>query len=140
MGIREADVELLTGYYPGLRVIARQAGPAPVLAVEASITGIIGMHSTGKRDYQLIIETVDLVAAIPQVWVRSPSDAVIRHVNIWHARESFCCWAGIDLPSFCWSSYADGWTAAPAASRTLGAALEYIRQFVNMENHDSRAR
>jgi hypothetical protein len=140
MGLREADVELLSGYYPGLRVIARQAGPAPVLAVEVPITGIIGMGSAGKRDYQLIIDTTDLVAAIPPVWVRSPSDAAIRHVNIWHARESFCHWAGINLPSFCWSSFADGWTAAPAGCRTLGAALEYIRQFVNTENHDSRAR
>lgn len=140
MGLREADIELLSAYYPGLRVIARQADPAPVLAVEVTVTGIIGKHITTRCHYELIIDTTDLVAAIPPVWVKSPEDAEIKHVNIWHARESFCRWAGTNLPSFCWLEFATAWTAAPAGSRTLGAALEYTRQFLNMENHDSRAR
>jgi hypothetical protein len=140
MGLPEADVATLSTHYPGLRVIARQAGPAPVLAVEVPVTGIVGKSSVLRCRYELIIDTTDLDAAIPPVWVRSPGDADIKHVNIWHARESFCRWAGINLPSFCWYQFAGAWTAAPASSRTLGAALEYIKQFLNEENHDSRAR
>jgi hypothetical protein len=140
MGLREADIELIRAYYPGLRVIARQTGPAPVQAVEVPVTGIVGKQMTLRCRYELIIDTTDLAAAIPPVWVKSPRDAEIKHVNIWHARENFCRWAGTNLPSFCWYQFAAAWTAAPADSRTLGAALEYVKQFLNTENHDSRAR
>ena len=139
MGIREEDVELLAPHYPGLRVIARQAGLEPVLAVEVPVTGIIGKQSTLRCRYVLIVDTTDLVGAIPPVWVKSPVDAEIKHVNIWHARENFCPWTGTNLPSFCWYQFGHGWTDAPGF-RTLGAALEYVKQFLNTENHDSRAR
>jgi hypothetical protein len=140
MGLREADVELLIPYYPGLRVLARRAGPAPVVAVEVPITGIVGGLNTAKCRYLLVLDTTDVVAAIPPVWVRSPADAGIKHVNIWHARENFCPWTGTNLPSFCWYQYGTGWSSATTAFRTLGAALEYAKQFLNTENHDSRAR
>jgi hypothetical protein len=144
MGLRDADIALLSADYPSLRVIARQPGLAgqwgAVQAVEVSINGIRGMGSRLSCRYGLIIDTSALTAAIPPVWVRSPADAAIRHVNIWHSGESFCRWAGTNLPSFCWYQFGTAWTDAPAASRTLGAALEYIKQFLNTENHDSSAR
>jgi hypothetical protein len=144
MALREAEITRLGADYPGLRVIARQAGLisllSPVLAVEVTVTGIRGGNSRLPCRYELIIETTDLVGAIPPVWVRSPADRAIKHVNIWPADKSFCQWTGSQLPSFCWYGFAKGWSAAPAGSRTLGAALEYTKQFLNTENHDSSAR
>jgi hypothetical protein len=142
MGLRKAEVELLKADYPSLKVVAiSSVRPlAPVLAVAVDIDGIRGMNSSLPCRYKLIIETTRVAAAIPPVWVTSPRDAEIKHVNIWPAKESFCRWAGINLPSFCWGGFGDEWMNALVSWRTLGAALEYIKQFLNSENHDSAAR
>ena len=141
MGVRTQTVEQLASGYPGLRAVAlNRALAEPVLAVAASVAGIVGGGSTAPCTYELIVDTSDLRAAIPTVWITSPADAGIKHVNIWSAKKSFCVWTGTNLPSFCWFQYAERWTAAPPAARTLGAVLEYTRQFLNVENHDSPAR
>jgi hypothetical protein len=166
VGITEAAVNLLVPEYPDLTVIARDVRPAdeltqllrlglqhlpsadtnpgpvpgPVVAVRVGVEGIRGMRSTQRCRYTLIVDTSAIAFTIPQVWVAAPADAEIRHVNIWPAHKSFCRWTGTHLPSFCWRTFADGWTEAPQRSRTLGAALEYAKQLVNTENHDSPAR
>jgi hypothetical protein len=124
-------------YQPGL---ADPTAAGPVLAVRVGIDGIRGGRSTARCRYQLIIDTTDLAKAIPDVWVVSPTDGEIKHVNIWPAHKSLCRWSGTKLPSFCWYTYANAWLAAPRRSRTLGAALEYVKQLLNTENHDSLAR
>jgi hypothetical protein len=111
-----------------------------VLAVRVSIDGIRGMRNKQRCRYTLIVDTSTIAVEIPPVWVAAPSDAEIRHVNIWPARKSFCKWTGARLPSFCWNTFAHGWLTAPQRSRTLGAALEYAKQLLNTENHDSPAR
>jgi len=168
MGIAEETVVRLRRDYPGLSVVARapaqggpwlrlkrwwlslrarwlsrktrQLTPGPVLAVKVWVDGIRGGRSKVRCRYQLIIDTSHLQQAIPDVWVISPPDREIKHVNIWPSHKSFCKWSGTRLPSICWYTYANGWLAAPAKSRTLGAALEYIKQLLNTENHDSPAR
>ena len=142
MGLRRAEVELLTSDYPSLQVLALSPTHprAPVVAVSVTIVGIRGMHSRLRCRYELIVETTSLASAIPPVWVKYPRDADIRHANIWRASMSFCRWTGTDLPSFCWHEYGKEWLNAPAAWRTLSAALEYTKQFLNTENHDSAAR
>jgi hypothetical protein len=144
MALARGEVEALRLYYPSLKVIALAAAlPVTVSAVFVAITGITGMNSRLRCRYDLIIDTTSLTEAIPAVWVRHPLDADIRHANIWPANRtdhSFCRWAGTDLPSFCWYEYGDEWLNSPLDSRTLAAALEYIKQFLNTENHDSAAR
>jgi hypothetical protein len=141
MGVSTQIVERLESGYPGLRALAFDTTSAePVLAVGTAVTGITGGGSSLACRYELIINTTDLRAAIPTVWVTSPADAAIKHVNIWRAKKSFCVWTGTNLPSFCWYQYANLWTDAPSAVRTLGAVLEYVKQFLNTENHDSPAR
>ena len=45
------------------------------------------------------------------------------------------------LPKLCWGpDYATQWTRARREHRTLGAAIEYLRQFLNDQNPDSPAR
>jgi len=142
MGLRKEEVERLKSEYPSLRVLALSpADPlAPVVAVSVTIFGIRGMSSRHRARYELILETTSLPSAIPQVWVKYPRDRDIKHVNIWPAKESFCRWAGTDLPSFCWHEYRKEWLNASPSWRTLSAALEYTKQFLSTENHDSAAR
>lgn len=144
MGLYEREIARLGSYYPSLTVIARNHSSlrvfGPVLAVKVSVTGIRGRNSSLRCRYDLIVETVSLTEAIPPVWVTYPADSEIRHVNIWPAHHSFCQWTGSHLPSFCWFGFAKAWDSAPIGSRTLGAALEYTKQFLNTENHDSSAR
>jgi hypothetical protein len=142
MPLRQREVVALKADYPSLAVLAlTPAFPeAFVAAVSVTITGIRGMHSKLPCSYQLIIETASLETTIPPVWVRYPRDADIKHVNIWHAGHAFCGWTGTDLPSFCWQGFGKQWRQTAPDWRTLAAALEYVKQFLNMENHDSAAR
>src|SRR5258705_10068775 len=160
MGITEETVRRLKRDYVDLSAVARRsdmplaagvlgsapetwhitASNGPVVAVRVGIEGIRGGRRSVRCRYDLIVDTTDLVAAIPEVWVVSPPDQEIKHVNIWPARKSFCKWTSTNLPSFCWYKFAVSWLDAPARSRTLGAALEYAKQFLNTENHDSPAR
>lgn len=142
MTLRKQAVEALSVDYPSLKTMAlTSALPlASVSAVSVSILGIQGMKSRLRRRYDLIIETTSLATAIPPVWVTYPRDSDIKHVNIWRASHSFCRWAGTDLPSFCWDEFGTQWLQTRLDWRTLAAALEYIKQFLNTENHDSAAR
>ena len=144
MALLRKEVEALSTDYPSLKVIAiAPALPVAVSAVSVSVSGIKGMNSRHRCSYELIIDTSSLAVAIPPVWVRHPPDADIKHANIWranHTDHSFCRWAGTDLPSFCWHEYGEEWLNAPLDWRTLAAALEYVKQFLNTENHDSAAR
>lgn len=142
MTLREREVIALKADYPSLAVLALTPSfPwASVAAVTITIPGIAGTHSRLPCRYQLIIETTSLATTIPPVWVRYPRDADIKHVNIWHASHAFCRWTGTDLPSFCWHGFGEQWRQTASDWRTLAAALEYIKQFLNTENHDSAAR
>lgn len=160
MPITEDSVRRLRASYPGITVLARQeavtspflarlaeqlptifaAAPQKVLAVQVPIVGIAGSRSRTRCRYELIVDTSHMKRDIPPVWIASPRDRDIRHVNIWPERKSFCRFAGKNLPSFCWHTFANGWTAAPREARTLGNLLEYAKQLLNTENHDSPAR
>ena len=154
-----AEAELRSAAAPG--ALSRGAGRLPLVAQALVAAGAADVGTAGQIQaeldlalaaryhggrtkvrcrYQLIIDTTHLQQAIPDVWVISPPDGEIKHVNIWPSRKSFCKWSGTWLPSVCWYTYANGWLAAPAKSRTLGAALEYVKQLLNTENNDSPAR
>jgi|HubBroStandDraft_6_1064221.scaffolds.fasta_scaffold806092_2 hypothetical protein len=167
MGVTEESVRRLRRHYPGIVVVARSNTPVspartalidlladrpgltgtlinplsgPILAVRVSVQGIVGGHSRVRCSYALIVDTSDLQRAIPPVWVASPQDSDIKHVNIWPENKSFCRFVGKNLPSFCWNTFANGWSRAPRPSRTLGNALEFAKQLLNTENYDSPAR
>ncbi len=162
MGVAEETITRLRDHYPDITVLARQRAvptkslvwtslrsrladrgsdtSGPVLAVQLTVDGIEGGRSRTRCHYRLIIDTGDLRKAIPPVWVLFPGDDQIKHVNIWPAHKNFCRWTGTSLPSFCWFRFADGWSRAPEQARTLGAALEYVKQLLSTENHDSPAR
>jgi hypothetical protein len=144
MSLTDESVARLKRTYPSLVVLARGNEPAPqpkkVLAVRVTVDGVRGGRSTAPCAYQLIIDTSTMGTEIPAVWIADPPDDEIKHVNIWRASHSFCRWAGTDLPSICWHTYARAWSRAPLTWRTLGAALEYVKQLLNTENHESVTR
>jgi hypothetical protein len=115
--------------------------------VSVRITGIRGSSRSrmGVRRtvvYECLIDTSHIRgSSIPVVWVHQPPDEKIQHVNIWRLdRSEYCRWLSRTIPSLCWGSYEYGWAEADAHQRTLGALLEYIKQFLQEENHDSPAR
>jgi hypothetical protein len=142
MPLTQREVVALKADYPSLAVLAlTPASPEDfVAAVSVTIPGIRGMHSRLPSQYQLIIEAMGMETTIPPVWVRHPRDVDIKHVNIWPGGHAFCRWTGTDLPSFCWHGFSDQWRRTASSWRTLAAALEYVKQFLNTENHDSAAR
>jgi hypothetical protein len=157
MGITDAAVvRLAEGDYPDIGVLVRSVTPpprrsgrapaeppGPVTAVRLSITGIRGGRGPDRLTrcpYLLIVDVTRLGAGIPPVWIRSPADRDIRHVNIWPSVKNHCPWTGGSLPSLCWHTFATGWLEAPPSHRTLGNALEYAKQLLNTENHVSPAR
>lgn len=165
MALTEGSVARLRRDYPDLIVMARRAehgsaaaslwdtlrermdlppsaGAASrqVQAVRVPIDGIRGGRSTARCRYELIVDTSSLAQAIPPTWIASPPDSEIKHVNVWPESKNYCKWTGTWLPSICWYKFANSWLQAPAESRTLGAALEYAKQLLNTENHDSPAR
>lgn len=155
MAIAERDVRFLEADHPGIAILARQQGflrslqervtgrsGPDVAAVRASVSGVRGAGLTDRIDYELVVDVSRLGKRLPTVWVTAPDDTRIRHVNIFRAErpDGLCPWLGVRLPYLCWFSYENPWSAAPARHRTLGAVLEYVRQLLNRENHDSPAR
>lgn len=159
MPITELAVRQLEPDFPGITIVARRTrflrtlmdrlkitsgspDPTDVAAVSVVVNGIRGGHHEGRVDYHLIVDVSRLQLGLPKIWVTEPADADIRHVNIWRDSHSdgFCSWLGVSLPHLCWFSFEAAWASAPAQSRTLGAALEYAKQLLNTENHDSPAR
>jgi hypothetical protein len=154
VAITQGEVHDLLPDHPGLAVLARRrtlrhrlrlpTGPdvPDVLAVRALVAGVVGGGRPGRLLYELVLDVRRPDRAIPTTWVVTPPDAAIRHANVWPADHEggHCPWLGQDLPHLCWFRFEDVWAAAPATSRTVGAALDLARQLLNTENHDSPAR
>jgi hypothetical protein len=158
--ITETAVEGLRNEYPGLAIVARRPSKfrrfmkrlvtepgeevmvADVVAVRATVQGIRGGGQGHSQFYELVLDVSQLNSHLPRTWVSSPSDAQIHHVNIWRATRpgGVCPWLQVSLPYLCWFTFEEAWAAAPASSRTLGSALEFAKQLLNTENHDSPAR
>ncbi|MEU6293099.1 hypothetical protein [Streptomyces sp. NPDC046988] len=162
MPVTEEEVHALSSEYPGIRVLAREtrqgallmarwralfatespSGQPDVTAVSARVRGIVGGGSRIRQDYQLVMEVATLHRRLPEVWITAPDDGEIRHVNIWRpdTDAAWCPALGMRLPHLCWFTYTEAWADARYSHRTLGAALEYVKQLLNTENHDSPAR
>jgi len=116
----------------------------PVVAVVVTVEGILGNHDSSHIDYQILADVRNIRTSLPQVWVLKPTDEEIRHVNIWRATDESHApceiLAGRMLPSFCWAGFGSGWANARDDGRVLGSFVEYVKQFLSIENHGSSAR
>lgn len=111
-----------------------------ISAIRVRIEGIVGNKKRRRCSYHLIVDVSDLSNELPDVWVESPDDGDIRHVNIWHSNHSFCPLVDKHLPSFCWGTMPSAWREAEPSQRNLGTFLDLARQLLNSENHSSKAR
>lgn len=159
MIVTARSVDALDTDYPGIRIAVQhpdrsrrllsrllaKAGmqrEPTVLAIHVVVSGIRGGGSRAPVDYELLLDVTELHSRLPAAWILEPSDVDIRHVNIFNATsgDALCPWLDASLPNVCWFRFADAWSAAPPHHRTLSAALEFLKQLLNTENHDSPAR
>ncbi|MGV9288923.1 hypothetical protein [Streptomyces sp. NPDC003719] len=114
-----------------------------VTSVAVTLRGILGSPNTALRerpqDYRLLVAVDRLREELPAVWVFSPSDDAIQHVNIFRSRET-CPFTGSSLPLLCWGTTGSAWQHIPRANRSLSNFLEAARQVLAEANMNSRAR
>jgi hypothetical protein len=117
-----------------------------ITAVTVTVQGKRGCRSTvhcnEPVDYRLFIELSGIRGSVlPAVWVLSPPDERIQHVNIWPARSQHLCpLLGKAYPYLCWGTSDAAWARAPVAGRTLINLLEIVGQHLSNMNYGSPAR
>jgi hypothetical protein len=124
--------------------VRKQKPPKICTAITVHIEGIIGGGNGRARvRYRLFSDVSTLRASLPDVWVLTPDDSAIRHVNIWRStyHGAHCARLNRALPMFCWGSEIKGrWQRFPTRSRLLEPFLGYVTEFLSKENEGSRAR
>ena len=146
MGVSREELEQVQAYEPTLRPVARGSRSGRIYAVSVKVKGRRGGERgwvfrtpKSRQVFEVILDVSNIESEIPEAWVVSPPDSRIRHLNIFHGQH--CPVLKKSLPKLCWGpDYAAQWGNAPRQHRTLGAAIEYLRQFLNDQNPDSPAR
>lgn len=114
-----------------------------VTSVAVTLRGILGSANMSLRarpqDYRLLVDVGRLRDELPVVWIFSPSDAEIQHVNIFRPREA-CPFTGDRRPTLCWGTTGSAWQRIPQENRSLSNFLEAARQVLANTNMKSRAR
>ncbi|HEX9519983.1 MAG TPA: hypothetical protein VF940_27885 [Streptosporangiaceae bacterium] len=114
-----------------------------ITAIAVTIEGIVGCEYSRRRwdraQYRLLASVQDLQSGLPVVWIASPRDQDIQHVNIFHPR-AVCPFVGTMLPDICWGMTASAWRSVMPGERTLANLLEASRQVLSNANLNSRAR
>ncbi|MFF4021013.1 hypothetical protein [Streptomyces sp. NPDC001843] len=114
-----------------------------VTSIAVTVRGILGSANLPRRhrpqDYRLLIDVTRLREELPAVWVFSPANPEIQHVNIFRPSET-CPFTRTRLPLLCWGTTGTAWQHQPQPARTLSNFLEATRQVLANANMDSRAR
>jgi hypothetical protein len=114
-----------------------------ITAIGVTIEGIVGSENRLRRDdrreYRLLAAVDTLQTRLPTIWIASPPDSEILHVNIFRPR-AVCPFVGTMLPHLCWGGTIVAWQSEPPARRTLANLLEATRQVLSHANMYSRAR
>jgi hypothetical protein len=145
MSISRVEFDRVREYHPTLQSLAAWEARGRVGAVVVVMQGRRGGQAgwwlwgpRGRVAYTVALDLSSIQDNIPPAWILSPGDDVLRHLNVFHGGH--CPLFGRLLPLVCWGSFAQAWTSVPRAHRTLGAALEYLRQLLNHQNPHSPAR
>jgi hypothetical protein len=137
--ISSNDFRRTTGMFPTLQPLATSGGAITAIAV--TIGGIAGRNAADRApvSYRILASVRDLQTALPVVWIASPDDAAIRHVNIFRAAQ-VCPFTGTRLPTLCWGRAPQAWVSAGPSGRGLANLLEAARQVLADANPQSAAR
>lgn len=113
-----------------------------ITAVAVTVQGIRGGDNARAEEtlpYRLLIDLTQLRRELPTVWVVSPPDNEIEHMNVF--RPSLPCpFTGGSLPTLCWGKTPAAWRDESINARTLANLLEPVRQVLANRNPRSRAR
>lgn len=114
-----------------------------ITAIAVTLEGIVGGQSTHRRrtpmQYRLLASVKNLQSSLPVMWIASPRDQDIEHVNIFHPRQ-VCPFVGVMLPDVCWGISDSAWRGEKAEARTLTNLLGATHQVLSNANFASRAR
>lgn len=142
MAVPPADFRAVKGHFLSLDALKTDSD-GWVTAIAVTIEGIVGGENVRRRQerilYRLLASVQDLQSEIPTVWIASPRNEQIQHVNIFPPKL-VCPFVGARLPNICWGTSDAAWKAAPPGERTLANLLEAARQVLAHTNMDSRAR
>jgi hypothetical protein len=104
------------------------------------IRGGSGLNASAVVWYGIFVDVDNIRGdAIPPVWIESPSDSQIEHVNVFRANA--CPKLGTQLPLVCWGhGNAGNWADQPKHNRTLVSLIRRLENVLQTQNFDSRAR
>ncbi|GAA4735622.1 hypothetical protein [Phytohabitans rumicis] len=142
MAVTPADFHAVKGHYLSLDALSTDQD-GWITAIAVTVQGIVGSaaekHRRDRMQYRLLASVQNLQSGLPVVWIASPDDSQIKHVNIFRPRER-CPFVGKKLPDICWGTSSAAWKAASPGERTLANLLEAARQVLDNANLNSRAR
>jgi hypothetical protein len=141
MAVSSSEFRKAKGYWLSLEV-AQSDGSDQITIVTVTVEGINGSRSEGRRQdrvlYRLLIDVQDL-SSLPEVWILTPPDQQIEHLNIWPADKK-CPITGTNLPRICWGISDSAWRTVSSPERTLSHLLEVTRQVLGSVYPPSAAR
>jgi len=137
--ISSNDFRRATGMFPSLQPLATSG--TDITAIAVTIGGISGgtLTDRGSVSYRILASVRSLESELPPIWIASPDDARIRHMNVFRASE-ICPFTGTRLPTLCWGRSPAAWRGAATSERRLANLLEAVRQVLANANPNSRAR
>ena len=140
MAVLFKEFKSCTGKFPSLRIRKRGVG-GRILVVSVDFPGIrggkgISSYVNQRIYYKGIIDVSEIRSdTIPAVYILSPPDNEIKHVNIWGPQ--YCSFLGRDLPRVCWGANEITWKKLRPKSRTLLVFLELLSKAYMDQNFDS---
>lgn len=142
MGVSPQEFRAALGRYLSLAAVKTDP-QGQITAVTVSIQGVRGCRARRRSKqpvtYRVFVDVSNIRAgSLPMVWVLSPPNRSIEHVNIFS--PGTCPLLKQSLPYLCWGTFGSQWSRAGAAGRTLTALLENISQHLNTPNFGSPAR
>ncbi|WP_125805384.1 hypothetical protein [Actinoplanes sp. ATCC 53533] len=125
--------------FPTLQPLATSG--SDITAIAVTIGGISGRMREDRApvSYRILASVRTLATSLPPIWIASPTDAEIRHVNIFRASD-VCPFTGTRLPTLCWGRTPSAWSGAATSERRLANLLEAVRQVLANSNPRSAAR
>ncbi len=117
-----------------------------ITAVTVEIEGKSCCVSAARRNrrvmYRVFMDVSNLAQRIPTVWVLSPKDDEIEHVNVFRASSSSatCAMLGKRLPTLCWGNAVGKWQRTPVPMRRLTQLLSFVGDHLNHSNMNDKAR
>ena len=132
MSLSLSDFQHAERRFPSLKPIYGTNGQIDRVTVD--FRGIVGAGNKAPMVYKAIITFDGFPNTPPITWITFPTDAQIRHVNIFHPG------APLNLPHVCMGNYGSIWSGMARDQRTLLHFLLAVHHVLLTENPASAAR